>query len=253
MPFEPTALLAVMAHPDDEFAIFPWLAKASREGRAVHCVWLTNGAYGGQSIQRRNEESKRALSRVGIRSAHLTFLGEVHGVPDGQLLEHLGRVAQALGNIVRSIDSPLEILLPAWEGGHQDHDASHLAAIAAANGTPARLYQYSLYHGAGLRGPFFKVMSPLGQNGPTTPLPTSFAERARCVAACLSYRSQWKTFVGLLPFYVLRLLRRDGFVLQAVNPARTAERPHAGPLLYERRTAVSWTGFADLTRAFRHA
>lgn len=47
MPFDPSALLAVMAHLDDEFAIFPWLATTAKAGRQVHCVWLTDGAFGG--------------------------------------------------------------------------------------------------------------------------------------------------------------------------------------------------------------
>lgn len=77
-------------------------------------------------------------------------------------------------------------------------------------------------------------------------------ERASFIKACLGYRSQWKSFLGLLPFYALRLLRRNAFVLQPVDPARTAaERPHPGPMLYERRTPLTWSAFADATQDFR--
>lgn len=248
-----SAVLAVMAHPDDEFAIFPWLADAARAGRRVHCVWLTDGAFGAQSAQRRADESIRTLQQFGIAPDSMTFLGQLHGIPDGHLHEMLPLAVRELESLASRLPPPLQVLLPAWEGGHQDHDASHLAAIAASRSVAgAQLWQYSLYHGAGLRGPFFRVLSPLQQNGSTTTLPTTMAERASFVRACLGYRSQWKSFLGLLPFYALRLLRRDAFALQPVEPARTGERPHPGPMLYERRTHLTWSDFANATRDFRH-
>lgn len=254
MPSEAPALLAVMAHPDDEFAIFPWLVAAARAGRRVHCVWLTDGSWGSQSPPVRRCESTRVLSDFGIASERMLFLGEIHGFPDGSLHTQLQGAVAGLRELILSIGSPLQVLVPAWEGGHHDHDASHLAAIAASQGIDGiTLQQYSLYHGAGLRGPLFWVMSPLPQNGPVTRIATSFRERLAFVSACLRYRSQWKSFAGLLPFYALRLLsRKDAFALQPVDPRRTAERPHRGLMLYERRTGLQWPEFAETTRRFRH-
>lgn len=108
--------------------------------------------------------------------------------------------------------------------------------------------QYSLYHGEGLPGPWFKVLSPSVANGDTEVLKTSPAERIRCVADCLTYRSQWKSFVGLLPFYSIRMLRSDAFVKQPVSIARTAQRLHPGAMLYERRGGPSWEEFSTSMR-----
>ena len=62
--------------------------------------------------------------------------------------------------------TPDEVYLPAWEGGHQDHDAGHLLGLSLA-APGLRLRQFPLYQGAGLPGPFFRVMAPLPGNGPS--------------------------------------------------------------------------------------
>ena len=145
-----------------------------------------------------------------------------------------------------------DVLMPAWEGGHHDHDASHLAGIRLAAARGARMSQYSLYHGQGLSGPWFRVLSPLPANGVVETLPTTLAERLRCVARCMRYRSQWKSFVGLLPFYLWRMRRADAFWCQPVDPRRTAQRPHPEPMLYERRGGPQWADFAAATAPYRH-
>lgn len=96
------------------------------------------GRLGGQPAQRRNEESIRTLERLGIAVERMTFLDQMHDIPDGRLHELLPRVVHELELLVRTIDAPLQIILPAREGGHQDHDASHLAAIAAARNAVGR-------------------------------------------------------------------------------------------------------------------
>lgn len=241
-------LVALLAHPDDEFAIFPWLRAAVRAGRDVRCVWLTDGGGGGQSVERRRLESIAVLTGLGLERSQLHFVGEDCGIPDGKLHLHLDTVVERLS---QTVANEAELLLPAWEGGHHDHDASHLVGIELSRGSAMTLRQYSLYHGEGLKGPWFKVLSPLPANGPSQWATTGMAERLGYVACCLKYRSQWKSFVGLLPFYAWRMRRGDAFVLQPVKPERTAQRPHPGALLYERRGGPSWEKFAELTRRYR--
>lgn len=243
-------VLALFAHPDDEFAVFPWLQAAARDGRKTYCVWLTDGGAGGQDILRRNRESIRVLDRLGLDVTDMHFVGAEWNVPDGGLYLRLDDVVPRLVERFGHFALMAELLIPAWEGGHHDHDAAHLAGLALA--APGReIRQYSLYQGNKLSGPWFRVLSPLPENGPQDVISTTLWERLGHAVRCLRYSSQWRSFLGLLPFYLLRMLRTDAFVLQPVDPARTVVRPHDGLLLYERRGGPTWQEFAAHTRKYR--
>lgn len=243
-------ILALFAHPDDEFAVFPWLRQARAADARVSCAWTTDGGWGGQDIRVRRQESQRVLTALGLDDSELLFLGERWEVADGTLHRQLTEVTEKMAGLPQAMEAT-ELWLPAWEGGHPDHDATHLAGLDLARRTGASTCQFALYHGRGLPGPLFRVLSPLPENGPGRALPVSMGERFRCIARCLHYRSQWKSFAGLLPFYALSMLRRQPFVLQQVDVTRTMQRPHPGPLLYERRNDLSWEEFATCTAAVR--
>ena len=249
MPAKP--LVVLFAHPDDEFAVFPVLRSALREGRPLSCVWLTDGGWGGQNMEQRRRESIAVLAGLGLPEAAMRFLGQEWQVPDGALHQHLDRVIPALVEALAESCRDGEVLVPAWEGGHQDHDACHLAGIALARSARARLRQFPLYHGAGLPGPWFRVLDPLPANGPVDVQPTRPGERLGDALRCLGYASQWRSFIGLLPFYLWRMRRTDAFGLQDVAMARTAGPAHEGRVLYERRGGPTWSGFAEATSRWR--
>lgn len=240
--------LVLLAHPDDEFAIFPLLEDRRRP---THVAWLTDGGWGNQSIELRRHESTAVLRRMGVPLDHMHFLGHDWSIADGTLHRQLDHVVPRLLTYFAWIPPKSEVILPAWEGGHPDHDATHLAGVALAAHLALDARQFSLYHGEGLAGPLFKVLTPLLSNGRAEIVPTTFLQRLRYVRECLRYRSQWKSFVGLLPFYAWRMRRADAFALQWVMPGRTAQAPHQGTLLYERRGGPSWRDFAEATRRFR--
>lgn len=245
-------MFVVFAHPDDEFAVFPWLRQAALQKRPIQAVWLTDGGWGGQDTTARRAESIGVLTLLGLDPTGLHFCGEEWSIPDGDLYLQLDAVVSRLIERFGTADAGGDLLMPAWEGGHHDHDASHLAGIRLGQARGARLSQYSLYHGQGLSGPWFQVLSPLSANGEIEVLPTTLVERLGCAALCLNYRSQWKSFVGLLPFYLWRMRRADAFWRQPVDPRRTAQRPHENSMLYERRGGPSWSEFAAATANHRH-
>lgn len=246
----PPCLLLVFAHPDDEFAAFPWIEQAISNGSQVHAAWLTDGGWGGQSIARRQQESVRVLRSFGVRESHMHFIGASLGIGDGSLHTSLPRAVDALVKLIEKTGAA-QIMAPAWEGGHQDHDASHLAACSASVDAGAKVWEYSLYHGQGLRGPFFKVLSLIDAGSGVEVMRTTLKQRVSYVLRCFQYRSQFKSFLGLLPFYAWRLRKAEAFMRRSIRVEATMTRPHAGPLLYERRTDLSWESFAASTAAYR--
>lgn len=229
--------LFVFAHPDDEFFCLPAIRISLAHEREVVCVYLTDGGYGGQSRETRMRESTHVLTKLGVCEGHVHFIG-VHGaIPDGRLYMHLSSAYESLRTIVtnRTVDS---IYCPAWEGGHQDHDACYaicikLLATYRGNGAPS-VMQFPLYNACHQILPF-SVMKSLWQNGKVTELRISWREALKYLSSVMIYRSQWKTWAVLFPFSVINILSKRCYTLQAVSRSRLSERPHSGCLLYEKR------------------
>ncbi|HYU25306.1 MAG TPA: PIG-L family deacetylase [Thermoanaerobaculia bacterium] len=205
--------LFVFAHQDDEVAIATRIAREVAAGARVVCAFLTDGG----APQVRDAESRAALQELGVHE--LIFVG----LPDGKLVEHLEEAYRA----IEAIDAG-EVMTLAWEGGHQDHDAAHLVALALAIARGVRCLEFPLYHGKGLWGPFFHVMKPL-HGGQRRRL--SAREVWRRTRLCWRYPSQWRSWIGLCwP----TLLRWNEVVCDA-SAERVLHPPHEGRLLYERR------------------
>lgn len=233
----------LLAHPDDEFACSIRILHLVRSGHEVHCLYMTDGGYGGQSTAVRAAESVRALSLLGVDEQHIRFLGQENSFRDGELHSASERAEAALLQWLEEHKGIDAIFMPCWEGGHQDHDATYAIGASASARLGIEAFQFSLYHGSGLIGPFFRVMSPIPQNGPVEPYRARWPERWLAIRLCFVYASQWKTWLGLFPFFAWRMLSSGVFAVQPVDLMRCAERPHPGNLLYERRGFLS---FAEL-------
>jgi hypothetical protein len=216
--------LFLFAHQDDEVAIAPRIAREVAAGAHVVCVFLTDG--GAPAV--RDAESRAVLEEMGVSDVHFV------GLPDGRLVEHL---EEAYGAI-EHIDAD-EIVTLAWEGGHQDHDAAHLVALARG----VRCLEFPLYHGKGLRGPFFRVMVPL-HDGERTRL--SLREVWRRARLSWRYPSQRWTWMGLW----WPLLWRWHEVVCEASAERVLHPPHEGRLLYERRFRFPRERFFAAARPF---
>jgi LmbE family N-acetylglucosaminyl deacetylase len=67
-------ILVVVAHPDDEAAVFPYLAKAIYdESKRVAVVFATDGGGGGNQVARERASSLGAVRQVEARSALASF------------------------------------------------------------------------------------------------------------------------------------------------------------------------------------
>jgi hypothetical protein len=94
------------------------------------------------------------------------------------------------------------------------------------------------------------VLAPLAANGDVTVLRYGMGKRLAYTLHCLRYASQWRTWIGLFPFVALHHLLRGRQSSQALDPARLATPPHAGPPLYERRGFYREADLRARTAAF---
>lgn len=255
MRIESVALF-LFAHQDDEFGVFQRIADCRAQGLRVACAYFTDGATATATTAQRNLESLAVLERLGVAREDVHFAGQQLGIGDAQLPLHLERAARWLNHWLDGWrdGSEIESLhVTAWEGGHHDHDALHALAVtlAARRGLLACTWQYSLYQAAGLPGPLFRVLAPLPQNGPVRSWSIPWRARRTYLSHCLSYPSQRKTWIGLFPFVLLHYLVHGTQALQPVDPARLAQRPHPGPLYYEKRRFFSWDRMVRALDAWR--
>jgi hypothetical protein len=243
------ASLFLLAHQDDEFGVFDEIRRGAQRGEAI-CAYFTDGAAGGDP-KRRNQESLAVLTQLGVPASNVHFLGEANGIADGRLFERLDVVAIALQQLLNDLPADTMIYLPAWEGGHHDHDGLHATAVTLLHGDNQlhRARQFALYHRKNCFGPFFRVLSPLIENGPITKTRISLGNRLRYLGLCLRYPSQKKTWLGLFPFVALAMLLRGRQTLQAIEPNRIHERPHQGRLYYEQR---GFLAYATLAKAIQN-
>lgn len=240
----PGTVAFVLAHPDDEFACSMWLRSLAAAGHRIVVVYLTDGGFGGQATERRERESVGVLRGLGVAAHDIAFLGRAHAWPDGALHTRMDAAADRLTAWLDGVGPVATLVMPAWEGGHQDHDATHLVARAASARLGIRdLWQIPLYTGAGLGGPFFRVLHTLAENGPVEPYRAPWPERLHALALCLCYTSQWKTWVGLLPFLAWHLVTAGTFPRQRIPRGRLRSPPHEGAPLYERRGFLAYADF----------
>lgn len=128
MSVRPT-ILVLAPHPDDEVvgaAIA--MRRALAAGAAVSVLFLTTGVaaedwpwetgdYPGK-VARRRDEARRVAERLGL------VIADFLDIPSRRLTGHLGEVR----NIVAERQAD-QLWVPAYEGGHQDHDAANALAF----------------------------------------------------------------------------------------------------------------------------
>ncbi len=243
--------LFLFAHQDDEYGVYPVLEELVGRGETVKVIYLTSGTLDGSRCERRNHESMRVLSRIGVATSQVRFLGTESGFPDGRLCEYAEQAAAELRQICARGESPTRIFSPAWEGGHQDHDATYIIAcyLAGVFSCTDASRQFPLYTGQGLPASLWHTFYPLADNGPVETSRMNWRQRLRYLGYCLSYHSQWRTWLGLYPMYALHILVHGKQYLQPLNPQRVCSAPHPGRCLYERRGFCTREQFVYHTRA----
>jgi N-acetylglucosamine malate deacetylase 2 len=254
-----TALLVVVAHPDDE-VIGAGGRLLRAQGRGVRVVHLTDGApreladaraSGFQTreayARARAHEARAALALAGVAGTQIAWLGAV----DQEASLEMASLARTLAELLARWQ-PAELLAHPYEGGHPDHDAAAFVAhaacalAAAAGGRPPALAELASYHDDGAGGLVVgRFLSGAGEGG-SAALEVALAdeeqERKRAMIAC--HATQGET---LRPFLTAAALAQERF-----RPApryRFTAPPHPGTLRYERfawgvRTGAEWRRLA---------
>lgn len=237
-----TTALFLFAHPDDEFGVFQAIIDELNNGRRVRCAYMTDGRSANVTAEQRNKESLSVLRKLGVHEEDITFAGHLLSIPDAGLPENLDIASEWLRSWLTRTKSVEAIYVPAWEGGHHDHDSLHAIAVhlVAQIGGLQMMRQFPLYNGYRCQGPWFRVFLPLPHNGTIESRKIPLRNRLRFLSYCLAYPSQMKTWLGLFPFVACHYFIQGSQILQKVSGKRASERPHEGSLYYERRNFYTW-------------
>lgn len=192
----------ILAHPDDDVFVRPLIRRAIASGKICQIFILTSST----DHLKRKAEIEAACADFGS-SCELIFLGEELSIRDGVALDHLMDIYQAI--LAHLADDPSrlasEVYTHAWEFGHPDHDAAHLVAGAIARHLSIAEQSRSVTFYRAKDGPLpLSVQSPHFERNANTRLRLTLRERFDLLMAVRFYPSQWKTFIGLWPFMLLK-------------------------------------------------
>lgn len=180
-------VLVLAPHPDDEVVGFSALIGRRRAvGAAVSVLFLTDGLPAAEVLwpwhrrrrpamaARRRDEAERVARAMGLETT--IFLD----IPSRRLKDELTLAGAAIADAVARLGIGA-VWAPAYEGGHQDHDATSFLASRLKPGLP--VFEAPLYNFAGgvVRSQAFP--SPPGLDAELVALtPEEQAEKRRLLA-----------------------------------------------------------------------
>lgn len=244
----PARVLLLIPHPDDEVVgCAALITRARAAGARFFGLYLTTGVpapeelwpwqRAGHSarVGRRAAEAHRAAQELGIEAG--TFLP----LPSRRLRLHLEEVCARVREEISRL-AITALWVPAYEGGHQDHDAAN--CLAATLGGEIEVREFAEYNYAGGRVRRNEFPAPAGGE---EEIRLDAAAQARKRALLALYRSERAN------------LRHVGTEREAIRPLARydyAAPPHPGTLFYARfhwvpfrHPRVDRTPPAEVTRA----
>lgn len=240
-------MLLMVAHPNDEFGLAATLRAHVNAGDEVWAAWFARDDRDDVRVLRR-AEAHMAMSRIGVPAEHLLEAD----LPAVDLASQLPEVVLAARE-ARRIVRPTLVYVPAFEGGHPDHDALNFVAweTFALDGVAVRefpIYRHSSSKSWLRRVPSFGQLLP----GVSDPDVKQLGPGERGFK-----RGLWRVYKTQRPLFdvLLRLSgdRRHFFTTEETRPLPLRDYtkpPHDPPLLYE-ETAATYFTFAEFASAVR--
>jgi len=205
----------------------------------VSVAYLT----GGPASPVRVPESERVLVGLGVGMHRVMQLGMEAGIDDGTLSLKPAAALAALRARFRAADFT-RIYLQAWEGGHPDHDASHLIGVRFAAGSAAQVREFPLYNAAGSAAGRFRSLQFTPGAMPVLERRLTAEDAAWWRGLLAAYPSQQQVFAPMRASIDWCLDVRRSCTHRQVDPARDYSlRPHLGPLFYEQGFGLSFEEF----------
>jgi LmbE family N-acetylglucosaminyl deacetylase len=240
--------LFLLAHHDDEVFCAGHMARALAAGSRVRVLWATAGGLA--PARRRLSEGARARRLLGLAAPDVCEMK----IPDQAAMDHVGEIAVAgLELLGDTVEGTAAVYVPAYEGGHPDHDAVNLAASLLCSRRPdVTVREFPLYrrHRAWLR-----VQSPEPAGGTSrAPFDLLFLdEDSLRLRRHLARANASQLLPSLLP--LLAISRASG--RRRLEPSRLlpvhdyARPPQSRPLLYELYTRRRFGEFQAQAAALR--
>lgn len=245
--------LFIFAHNDDEVFAAPLLEEARDESAEVVVVYTTHGSLYGASSKVRDLESQKFYQAIGlIDKIEFINLGRSLKVFDGSSYKETSKLYEDLKKRLDARNLS-KIIVPSWEGGHQDHDTCHLIgmALACEKGLRNSIYEFSLYNAYRVPGHLFRVnkLIPRGQEKPEY-FKLRFKKALFYMKLIMIFKSQRKTFLALSPEIIFNYFAKRRAEYRLVPKVNYRKPPHEGGLFYEKRFSVSFQEFNSMNQSF---
>ncbi|MBC7458139.1 MAG: hypothetical protein H7235_07665, partial [Bdellovibrionaceae bacterium] len=138
-------IIYLLPHFDDEIFIIPKIRTDREHGHSQLFIFFMSSPL-------RAKESLRFLQKLGIATEKVLLMGDKFAANDGQLLNYFNEFYSAMISLTQIHNDDIEIVCPAFEGGHHDHDAISILGRALAKSWQCNLFEFYLYHGYGTQG-----------------------------------------------------------------------------------------------------
>lgn len=226
------ATVFLLAHFDDEYCALPLILQAEAAGEPCWFLYVADYRKAAMAA-RRLAETRAFLRAFGVPPERAIHVGAGSGVFDGQVAAGIGPALAAVRAALADLPPATRFVVPAWEGGHPDHDSCAAMASVLAAEAGCEVLQFGLYNGRKFLRPLYRACSPIPENGPVIRVPIPARQWLAWIAAVRFFPSQTWNWLGLWPSMFMTFAERGGFACQRLAPARIRERPHDGRLHYE--------------------
>lgn len=248
------SLILILAHQDDEFGVYSQI-NSFKNKKKIYVFYMTSGfqyKISKVALSIRDKESLKVLNKLGIKKNNIFFIGRSLGISANQLHNYLNIAYQNVLKFCKKIKGQKIILSHSLEGGHEDHDACFYLTkkILKSFDKTTTSFQFSLYNGKKMPFIFYRVFSPISENGKIINYPINFLCRLKFIYLLFFYKSQIKIWIGLYPFIIYKYLFNKINNIQVIKKNNIIKRPHKGKLLYEKRNFLKYNLFKKNIRKF---
>ena len=207
--FEPYAL--ILAHGDDEIGAIPIVLR----NPPALVFYLTNGSgVGGSDLSQKREREIRRSWRILNPDSEVINFGSNFKIPDGALHSSLTVAHLAILDKQLTESGVKFIVTTHAEGGHQDHDTSFMVSQYLSLKLKIGLFSFPLYCQSSFSKKLFRVMISHGSGikNELRGFQIGIRSFVTAIKLILTYRSQWKTWIGLSLPLLFAMVRRYQFL-----------------------------------------